>query len=77
MEIRFPKVMGRKLDGIITEWYAEEGAHVEVQDRLFSYETSKMTSSVISPAAGTLHRLISAGNQVKYDQVVADIAEQS
>ena len=73
MIVKFPKTMGRKQDGILTKWLAADGANVEEGDRLFAYETSKMASDILSPAAGILHHVVSEGERIKYDQTVATI----
>ena len=76
MDVRFPKIMGRKSDAIITVWHADNGQHVADGDRLFDYETSKMSASFNSPASGTLTQMIPAGDPVKYDEVVARITDE-
>ena len=72
-EIKVPEVGESITEGILVEWFVEDGAVVAEEDPLFDLETDKVTMSIASQHAGVLHHLVPAGETVQVGQVVGSI----
>ncbi|MBU0755485.1 MAG: E3 binding domain-containing protein, partial [Planctomycetes bacterium] len=73
IDVIVPEVGESITDGLLVEWFKEEGAFVAVDDRLFELETDKITLSVEAEEGGVLKILVPAGETVKIGQKVAVI----
>ncbi len=68
---------GYMLEGIVVEWFKNEGDKVDQGEPLFVVETEKVTQEVRTPATGILLRIFSSvGSVVPVGQVVAAIGEE-
>ncbi|MDG3011637.1 ATP-grasp domain-containing protein [Rhodococcus sp. D2-41] len=65
------------MPGSVIAVAARDGQTVAVGDRIVVVEAMKMEHALTAPAAGTVELLVSAGDQVKVDQVLARIVPPS
>ena len=72
-EIEVPEIGESVSSGILAAWLKEEGAQVEEGEEIFELETDKATLGVPSPAAGTLTREATEGQEVNVGQIVGRI----
>ena len=86
--VLLPKMGATMTEGTITEWFAQDGDTVTVNQPLFSFETEKIDTEVNSETAGTLRIIepveatVPAGAVVAYllaegEELPADLATPS
>ena len=63
------------MPGAVVAVHAVDGAHVRAGDLLVSIEAMKMEHPVRAPHDGTVHLLVTTGDQVRRDQPVAHVEE--
>jgi len=73
IDVIVPEVGESVTEGLLVEWFKEEGAYVAKDDLLFELETDKITLSVEAEEGGALKILVPAGETVKIGQKVATI----
>lgn len=72
-EILLPKLGFSMNEGQIAEWLVKDGEAVTEGQPLFTLEADKSTNEVESPASGTLHILIQAGEMQDVGTVLGTI----
>lgn len=72
-EILLPKIGFSMNDGVIAEWFFEDGAAVNEGDPLYSIEADKSTNEVESPATGTLRIVAELGETYEVGTVLGYI----
>ena len=61
-------------EGTITEWYKNEGDHVEAGEPLLQIETQKLTNDVEEPVSGTLVKILAqVDDTVPCQEPIAEI----
>ncbi len=76
--VYMPKFGMTMTEGLIVEWYREEGDLVAAGEPLFSVETEKASSDVEAPASGTLAEIsVGAGSEAPVGSVVAYIETEA
>lgn len=76
-KVILPKQGLQMTEGTITKWLVKEGQKVEIEDPLFEMETDKLNIEILSPATGTLLKIIRAeGEVVPITEIIAVIGEQ-
>ena len=61
-------------EGTITEWYKNEGDHVEAGEPLLQIETQKLTNDVEAPVSGTLVKILAqVDDTVTCQEPIAEI----
>ncbi|MEW8959900.1 MAG: biotin/lipoyl-containing protein, partial [Moorella sp. (in: firmicutes)] len=71
-----PQVGITTTEGLIGEWYKQEGEYVKKGEPLFSIETDKVTTDVEATADGILRKIIvPAGKMAPVTSIVAIIGE--
>ena len=61
-------------EGTITEWYKNEGDHVEAGEPLLQTETQKLTNDVEAPVSGTLVKILAqVDDTVPCQEPIAEI----
>lgn len=74
VEVILPRVDMGMETGIITQWYASEGAKVGEGQKLFEMETDKAAMDIEAPASGYLHHIrVGAKRSVPVGDAVAYI----
>jgi len=73
VDVIIPEVGESITEGVLVEWFKEDGAFVEADDLLFDLETDKITLSVEAEEAGVLKVLVPADLTVKVGQKVGEI----
>ncbi|MFQ3662385.1 MAG: biotin/lipoyl-containing protein [Chloroflexaceae bacterium] len=72
--VYMPKFGMTMTEGLIIEWYRQEGDTVTEGEPLFSVETEKATSDVMTPASGTIVEIgVEAGAEAPVGSIVAYI----
>jgi len=72
IEVEMPKLAMTMEQGVIVQWYKNEGDEVTEGQPLFSVETEKVSSDVDAPASGILGKiLVPAGEEVPCGTVLA------
>ena len=62
--------------GVVVSWRKKEGEHVEKDEAILEVETDKIVTDVLSPASGTLLKVIvPEGTEVKVQTVLAVVGE--
>lgn len=56
--VTMPKFGLIMTEGTITDWYKNEGDHVEEGEPLLQVETQKLTNDVEAPVSGTLVKIL-------------------
>lgn len=64
MEIKLPKVGFSMADGVLTEWLAHDGKHVEKGEPLYALEAEKAVQEIAAPISGTLKIRVEASAEV-------------
>jgi 2-oxoglutarate dehydrogenase E2 component (dihydrolipoamide succinyltransferase) len=73
VEIKVPAVGESISEGTIARWLKKDGDTVRAEEPLFELETEKATTSVASPADGTLHIDVPEGETVAIGAVVGHL----
>lgn len=71
--ILFPKIGFAMEEGVLSEWYAADGAGVTAGQALYVLESEKSTQDIECPASGTLRIRVAAGTQCKVGDVLGEI----
>ncbi|WP_072312704.1 lipoyl domain-containing protein [Agrococcus sp. Marseille-P2731] len=66
--------LGDEEEADLVEWLVEDGSAVEQGAPIAQFETSKLVSEFVAPAAGTITRKAGEGDVVNLDDVFATIA---
>jgi pyruvate/2-oxoglutarate dehydrogenase complex dihydrolipoamide acyltransferase (E2) component len=72
-EVTIPKIGFSMNEGILSEWFAEDGSQVTEGQLLYSLESDKSTNEVESPATGTLKIIGEVGETYEVGVVIAEI----
>lgn len=73
--VKLPKIGLTMERGTIIEWLKQEGDAVEKGERLYAFETEKVTNEIESPASGVLHKILApVGTEVMVGEDVAIIS---
>ena len=72
-EILLPKIGFSMTEGVLAEWFSEDGASVTAGDPLFSIESDKSTNEVEAPASGVLRIAGQAGETYEVGAVIGTI----
>jgi pyruvate/2-oxoglutarate dehydrogenase complex dihydrolipoamide acyltransferase (E2) component len=73
IEILLPKIGFSMNEGVIAEWFVEDGGTVKEGDPLYSIEADKSTNEVESPATGTLRIVAELGETYEVGTVLGYI----
>ena len=73
VDVKVPEVGESITEGVLVQWFEEEGAHVKAGEPLFELETDKITMEVPAEKSGILRILVGAEETVRVGQVVANI----
>jgi pyruvate/2-oxoglutarate dehydrogenase complex dihydrolipoamide acyltransferase (E2) component len=73
IDVLLPKLDFSMAEGTVAEWYAEDGAVVEVGARLYALETGKAVQEVEAPASGRLKIIAHAGETHPVGTLIAVI----
>jgi pyruvate/2-oxoglutarate dehydrogenase complex dihydrolipoamide acyltransferase (E2) component len=76
MDIRIPKLGVAMTEGTLVEWLVADGEQVELGTSLYRLETEKVENEIESPAMGTIHLLVDAGDLYPVGTTVARVDEQ-
>ncbi len=49
-------------EGVVVNWFASEGARVDVEDTLCEVQVEKVSIDILAPAAGTLTEIVRGEN---------------
>ncbi len=60
-------------EGTIVEWKVADGAHIDVGQHIYDYESEKSVIEVVSPFAGTIQILAEAGTAFPVGHPIAEI----
>jgi pyruvate/2-oxoglutarate dehydrogenase complex dihydrolipoamide acyltransferase (E2) component len=72
--IYMPKYGMTMTEGVIVEWHAQEGDHVNAGDPLLTVETEKVDTDIEAPVSGTLVEVRYAVNaEVPVGEIIAYI----
>ena len=72
--VTMPKFGLIMTEGTITEWYKNEGDHVEAGEPLLQIETQKLTNDVEAPVSGTLVKILAqVDDTVPCQEPIAEI----
>jgi len=75
-KVILPKQGLQMTEGTITKWLIKEGQKVKIEEPLFEMETDKLNIEIISPATGTLLKIIRGeGQVVPITKIIAVIGE--
>jgi 2-oxoglutarate dehydrogenase E2 component (dihydrolipoamide succinyltransferase) len=77
IEIKVPAVGESITSGILSVWHKKDGESVTSGEVLFTLETDKVSTEINAPESGVLKTLVEEGEEVKIDQVVAQIDESA
>lgn len=72
-EVKIPKIGFSMNEGILSEWFAEDGGQVTEGQLLYSLESDKSTNEVESPASGILRIIGEVGETYEVGTVIAEI----
>ena len=74
-EVRFPLVDedSPESPGVVSTWFAEDGAPVREGDLLAEVQVSKIADEIHAPSAGTLRHKIAEGEVITQGGIVANI----
>jgi pyruvate/2-oxoglutarate dehydrogenase complex dihydrolipoamide acyltransferase (E2) component len=72
-EVTIPKIGFSMNEGILSEWFAEDGGQVTEGQLLYSLESDKSTNEVESPASGILRIIGEVGETYEVGTVIAEI----
>jgi pyruvate/2-oxoglutarate dehydrogenase complex dihydrolipoamide acyltransferase (E2) component len=72
-EVTIPKIGFSMNEGILSEWFAEDGSQVTEGQLLYSLESDKSTNEVESPASGILRIIGEVGETYEVGTVIAEI----
>lgn len=76
VEVRLPSLGVAVMEATVLRWFRSEGDRVEAGEPLAEVETDKVTFEVMSPAAGTLLKVLYPENSMaKVDETIAFIGE--
>ena len=73
VEVKVPAVGESITEGVLVEWFKQDGEAVHAEEPLFELETDKITLTVNAERAGTLRILAQADQTVKVGQTVGMI----
>ncbi len=72
--ITMPKLGLIMTEGTITEWYKNEGEHINEGEPLFQVETQKLSNDVESTVSGVINKILAqVGDTVECLKPVAEI----
>lgn len=74
IEIMLPKLGFTMTEGVVTEWFAPDGANVIEGDPLYALEADKTSQEIPAPASGVLQILVPAGEDVPVGTVLGVIS---
>lgn len=72
-QVLLPKLGFSMNEGILSEWLADDGAHVTEGQPLYALESDKSTNEVESPATGKLKIIAEIGATYEVGAVLAEI----
>ncbi len=74
-EILMPKLGLTMVEGTVIQWFANEGDHINVGDRLLEVETDKLTNEIIADSEGILKSiLVKPGESAEVQALIGIIA---
>lgn len=74
-ELLMPKLGLTMVEGTITNWFVNEGAYVNIGDKLFEVETDKLTKEIDADTEGYLRKiLVKAGKSAPVKTLIGIIA---
>jgi pyruvate/2-oxoglutarate dehydrogenase complex dihydrolipoamide acyltransferase (E2) component len=68
-----PKAAVSMEEGMLVEWFVEDGATVKEGEQLYAVETEKSTIEVDAPATGRLRRSGVVGQTYQVGDVIGEI----
>ena len=71
--LRVPKMAVSMQDGVLLEWYADNGGEVTEGEPLYSLEIEKTAVDVEAPASGTLTRIGEEGETYPVGEIIGEI----
>ena len=71
--LRIPKMAVSMQDGVLLEWYADNGSEVTEGQPLYSLEIEKTGVDVEAPASGTLTRTGEEGETYPVGAIIGEI----
>ncbi len=72
--LRIPKMAVSMQNGVLLEWYADDGSQVSEGEPLYSLEIEKTAVDVEAPADGMLKRIGQEGETYPVGEVIGEIA---
>ena len=76
-DIVIPSVGESVTTGVISTWLKADGDYVERDETVLELETDKVTMEITAPAAGSLKRMASEGDEVTVGAVVGAVDESA
>ena len=76
-DIVIPSVGESVTTGVISTWLKADGDYVERDETVLELETDKVTMEITAPAAGSLKRMASEGDEVAVGAVVGAVDESA
>jgi 2-oxoglutarate dehydrogenase E2 component (dihydrolipoamide succinyltransferase) len=73
VEVRVPEVGESITEGILVEWYKEDGEWIAKDEPLFELETDKVTMPIVADVSGAFKARVEAGAEVQVGQIVCEI----
>ena len=73
IEVRVPEVGESITEGILVEWYKEDGEWIDKDEPLFELETDKVTMPIVAEVSGAFTARVEAGATVQVAQIVCEI----
>src|SRR5438132_6657758 len=73
IEVKIPAVGESISSGVVSVWHKKSGDFVETGDALFTLETDKVSTEIITEKSGMLETMVPEGQEVKIGEVVATI----
>jgi pyruvate/2-oxoglutarate dehydrogenase complex dihydrolipoamide acyltransferase (E2) component len=75
-EVRMPKPGDAITEAELTEFYAEDGAHVSEGDPLYQIATDKVEMDIEAPSSGVVAWKVSAGGTYPIGELLAVIEDR-
>lgn len=73
VDVTIPKIGFSMNEGILAEWFVEDGAQVTEGQLIYALESDKSTNEVESPASGTIELIGDIGDTYEVGTVIARI----
>jgi pyruvate/2-oxoglutarate dehydrogenase complex dihydrolipoamide acyltransferase (E2) component len=72
-DIYLPRMGQTMTEGTVEKWLKKDGDIIEKGEGVAEISTDKVTATVESPEAGTLHIIVDEGSTVPVGEVIAQV----